>query len=376
MRRVVGALAVLALLAAPSVAVEQAATAATCQSWGVQPPNVGVEDNSLRGVSLTKDCVAWAVGYSTDTGTPRALIERWNGSAWKTQTAPAVGASSELSGVAALSPTNAWAVGTVDNGPDQGFVLHWNGTAWSQKTSPNPGATDNDLFAVAAVSASNVWAVGRYASGPSPFQTLIEHWNGTSWTHVTSPNVGTLNNELEGVAVVSASNIWAVGDSIDIDTGQSKTLILHWNGTKWKRVPSPNVGTEPNELRGVTAVSATNAWAVGGHGFTDRTLILHWNGTSWKRQKSPNVGSFQNGLWGVAAASASTVRAVGHFEDGATQIRFLVLLWNGTAWKVESKGPADHETNFWAIDATSATNAWAVGDAGSTPSATLAVHCC
>ena len=39
----------------------------------------------------------------------------------------------------------------------------------------------------------------------------VEHWNGTSWAIVPSPNMGTGNNHLNGVAAVSASDVWAVG---------------------------------------------------------------------------------------------------------------------------------------------------------------------
>ena len=89
------------------------------------------------------------------------------------------------------------------------MIEHWNGTSWSVVKSPNVGSDSdgNVLSGVAAVSASNIWAVGSYSKG-----SLIEHWNGTSWSVVKSPNVGSQFNYLSGVAAVSASNIWAVGD--------------------------------------------------------------------------------------------------------------------------------------------------------------------
>src|SRR2546421_433271 len=79
---------------------------------------------------------------------------------------------------------------------------------WSVVKSPNVGSRDNQLSGVAAVSANNIWAVGSYLnSSGNANQTLIEHWNGTSWNVVKSPNVGFHNNELSGVAAVSANNI-------------------------------------------------------------------------------------------------------------------------------------------------------------------------
>src|SRR5438132_14227897 len=57
---------------------------------------------------------------------------------------------------------------------------------WSIVPSPSvSGAPYNFLNAVACVSPSDCWAVGDYAA--AKFQTLIEHWDGTSWSIVTSP---------------------------------------------------------------------------------------------------------------------------------------------------------------------------------------------
>ena len=57
-----------------------------------------------------------------------------------------------------------------------------------------------------------------------------------------------------------------------------RTLILHWNGSSWRRVASPSPASY-STLTGISATSASNAWAVGYAG--SRTVILHWNGRSW-----------------------------------------------------------------------------------------------
>ena len=43
---------------------------------------------------------------------------------------------------------------------------------------------------------------------------------------------------LTGVAATSAASAWAVGSTAIACS--AKPLILHWNGTSWKRVPSPS----------------------------------------------------------------------------------------------------------------------------------------
>ena len=113
-----------------------------------------------------------------------------------------------------------------------------------------------------------------------------------------------------------------------------RTLIVHWNGTAWQVVPSPNPGglSRENWLNGAAAVSAHDIWAVGSYdnGTTDRTLIEHWNGTVWKVVPSPNLGgpSNENILAGVVATSASNAWAVGKYSDGPA---FQTLLSTGTA---------------------------------------------
>ena len=60
---------------------------------------------------------------------------------------------------------------------------------------------------------------------------------------------------VSAVAATSARNAWAVG-------GGPRTMILHWNGTAWKRVPSPGHAYS-TFLISVAAISADDAWAVG-----------------------------------------------------------------------------------------------------------------
>ena len=187
------------------------------------------------------------------------------------------------------SATDGWAVGTQFSGP-AALIEHWNGTSWSQVPIPNPGPAVGS--GVSDASPGNGWAVG--AQGKTftveGSKTLTLHWNGTAWQRVFSPSPGVQTcsncnipqNELAGVAVISGSDAWSVGD-YTTSTGGQAALTLHWNGTGWARVPNQG-GASDSFLRGITMVSATDGWAVGGHVPTGNTvLILHWNGTTWSR---------------------------------------------------------------------------------------------
>ncbi|MEO8971363.1 MAG: hypothetical protein ABI406_07175 [Ktedonobacteraceae bacterium] len=336
--------------------------------WSVVPSPNGTSNSFLGSVATVSTSDVWAVGSSgSQLGNGQTLIEHWNGTRWSVVTSPSPGSMyNTLNGVTAVSASDVWAVGYDANttGPTQTLIEHWNGSSWSVVSSPNPASLNNELFSVTAVSTSDVWAVGfisdTTASGPVD-QALIEHWNGTRWSVVTSSGPGSSSSHLSSVAAVSSNNVWAVGDYMNSD-GSSGTLIEHWNGTSWLVVTSPNPGSG-SALTGVAAVSATDVWAVGytNKSSTLQTLVEHWNGTSWQVVKSANVGKHP-AFWGITTVSATDVWAVG--SDG-TNTKFnqtLTEQWNGTQWSVvASPSPGSVNTQLVAVAAVSASNVWAVG---------------
>jgi hypothetical protein len=351
------------------------ASASSCAAWtGVQPPNPGTSFNELTGVAVLSSCNAWAVGdYSSGSGT-QTLIVHWNGAVWKQVASPNPAAVNILTGVAAISATNIWAVGftRAATGPERTLIVHWNGAVWKQVASPNPSSLGNSLSGVAATSATNAWAVGG-PFGPN----LVLHWNGTAWKRVKRPKH--LDGFLAGVAAISARNAWAVGGGQFGGSG----FILHWNGTAWRRVaiPGPGPNIAERSLTGVAATATRNAWAVGFTSETDtgptHAHILHWNGTAWKRVRSPDPGS-SSVLNGVAAASARDAWAVGYYFTSPGVAHTLIEHWNGTAGRrVNSPDLSSTRNVLSGVAASSARNAWAVGsyDSG-TVRQIFALHCC
>lgn len=262
--------------------------------------------------------------------------------------------------------------------------------AWSGAPPPDPGTASNIFNGVTVLSACNAWAAGLQSDGRVT-TTLIEHWNGASWTVVDSPSPSTTDSELQAVRARSATDIWAVGFSVvtssTSETGSAdQTLIEHWDGHSWKVVPSPDPGTVNNQLFGVRTVSATDAWAVG---FTsdgtlnlagNQALVLHWNGTKWAAVPTPGLGTgVGSELFGVAATSGSNAWAVGTtFRGSGSALRTasLILHWNGMKWaRVASPNPAPG-SGLSGVGVTSAGNAWAVGVTGrlERPSQTFILH--
>ena len=303
------------------------------KSWQVVPsqnPGGTIRSSSLSDVAARSSSSAWAVGSYADTAQfQQTLIERWNGSSWKLVPSPNPGGAgtwNTLAGVAYISRTAAWAVGS------SGFralVLRWNGGAWKRVPCPQPGH-NSVLSSVAVLSPSNAWAIGSYNPDGAPSRTLIEHWDGRSWKRVKSPNPVPTDTELADVSAVSATDIWAVGAFSNGTANQ--TLTEHWNGRSWKVIPSPSPAgpSEFDGLHGVSAVSASNAWAVGSYvtGGVKRTLIEHWNGRAWKQVRSKNPGS-SNLLAGVAVTK-STAFAVGAFTSGSANLSLIER--HGAVW--------------------------------------------
>jgi hypothetical protein len=306
-------------------------------SWSkVKSPNPSATANELSGVSAVTSTDAWAVGYYANdaNGAQDTLILHWNGTSWSQIPSPNPSATyNTLNGVSADSATDAWAVGTSDTSVGQdALILHWDGTSWSQVTSPNASLTSGALFGVSADTSTDAWAVGFYSQGN--LRTLILHWDGTNWSQVASPNQGTRRNELSSVSAGSSTDAWAVGEYRNITTRAFDTMILHWDGTQWLKAKSPNPSPTYNILSCVSIIGPRNGWAVGVYVNAKpagRTLILHWDGKGWSKVKSPNPSAKSNELIGVSARSAEDAWAVGDFKNHTT-IDSLVLHWNGTSW--------------------------------------------
>jgi hypothetical protein len=255
----------------------------------------GAGINVFNAITAANAKDIWAVGsyYDASVATERPLLEHYNGTSWTQFTVPGLSAEDyELRGIARVPGTNTyWAVGSYSNGlssPAQTLIVYYNGTAWSPPvTSPNPGTQADGLNAVAAVGAKDIWAVG-YESGSNlccniPEQTLIEHYDGTTWAKASSPFPGTKANELTGIAAVNAKDLWAVGYDVD-NTGKSHTLLAYPSGqgpnhaAYWEAFSSPNPGTADNRLNAIAAVNAKDLWAVGyssENGGFAHPLILH-----------------------------------------------------------------------------------------------------
>jgi hypothetical protein len=269
---------------------------------------------------------------------------------WSITPSPNVaGAHSSLVSVSCLSVSDCVAVGaaytpgTAGQG-DQTLIESWNGTTWSIVSSPNEGDNNDQLNQVSCVSSTYCVAVGNYSLGGGPVDALIESWDGTSWTIVASPDPGSYYNFLDGVSCSSATSCVAVG--YDSNASENETLIESWDGVAWSTVSSPNVDSF-SALTGVSCLSATSCVAVGGYiagiysnGPAD-TLVESWDGDAWTIVSSPDPGSDDN-LMAVTCTSDTDCVATG--AQGETDDTILVESWDGSSWTtVPSPNPGSYD---------------------------------
>jgi hypothetical protein len=359
---------------------------AAAGSWSLVPsPNTGASEyNVLQGVSCPSASDCWAVGYyDAAVGShSQTLVERWDGNSWTiVNSANTSSAESNfLLGVTCTSATDCWAVGHHDSGDVAIFdtlIEHYDGVSWSVVNSPNSTeGQDNELQSVTCTSASDCWAVGYYSignpalpTGVVVYQTLVEHWDGTSWTIVTSPNSSPVeNNNLHGVSCPSTVDCWAVGYSSSRVNG-TLALSEHYDGTSWSIVTSPSPSANNyNVLLGVSCVSATDCWATGYYaGSTvEQSLMEHYDGASWSVVNSDNTGA-SNFPFGVTCASATDCWAAGFYNDSNGYWWPLIDRFDGTSWSVVSApNPPPNSAGQYldfltAVTCSSTTDCWAVG---------------
>ena len=346
--------------------------------WTVSPDSPTEED--LWAVDLLTASDGWAVGDS-------GAILHWNGSVWSAATSPV---SQALRGVAIASANDAWAVGvggTIlhwdgsrwnavlapttnrlegvaitpgSGGRDAWMVgaarepLHWDGHTWT----PVQGATSG-YYSVGMVSPNDGWAMGwggrfchwdghtwtemgRWESAKDVAMLAnnngwavgwgkIQHWNGSTWSMVTSPSTRTYY----GMDAVGPDDIWAVGD---VGT------IAHYDGNNWSSVTSP----VSEWLVDVSMASASDGWIVGNYG-----VCLHWNGTRWSQVDNDLIYSTLRGVSVIPSNDGTLGWAVGHGGE-------VYWLQDGT-W---SAGCSPTANDLGAVVMVSRYEAWAVGDKG------------
>lgn len=341
--------------------------------WGSEPaPDPGSSyDTRLYTMSALSANDIWAVGEQSNpvNGARMGYAVHWNGTTWNPVPVPTIAQypNSTLNGVAAISSNNVWVAGNACTQIScNTFLLRWDGSAFSVIPSPNVPSASNSLADIAAISANDVWAVGRSRSASYVSQPLTLHWDGTAWSIVATPDLGQ-SAFLTTVAAASGNDVWAMGNYNDSAGRTTYSFALHWNGTAWSAVsmPQPSNYVEIT-VSGAAAISSNDVWAVGNYrdlsSLDIRTLTFHWDGTAWSLVPSPSMTDDGQGNYvnDISALASNDVWAVGYLADNGSYDP-LFLHWDGSAWTMPFVPYSHDDDGLGGVIMISPTDSWAVG---------------
>jgi len=189
----------------------------------------------------------------------------------------------------------------------------------------------------------------------------------TTWS-VAHPPYTAVDNvpyaPLNGITAISASNVWAVGQ----DSGTPQ--INHWNGTSWSRSALPSGPCSVFEadcvFTGVSGDSASDVIAVGqgtiptSSGWVTEELAYRWNGTAWSQLTVPSTAGYGE-MEHIQAFSPTDAWVVGTGSSGSANVA-TALQWNGSTW-TQAGTPVSTANNLSvnAISGSSASDIWVVG---------------
>jgi hypothetical protein len=241
-----------------------------------------------------------------------------------------LGSGVVITGLSALSPRDVWAVG--NRGPLVGtyalrggsVIAHWDGKRW--RLMAHPRKPLNALVAVLAISTRDVWAVGAFegsiAPGVTVANTLAEHWDGSRWRVIPTPNSNG-SGQLQSIVALASDDVWAAGGAHSGgENVPDRPLVEHWDGTRWT-IETGRFSSRVGYTRDLAAQSPTSVSldAYDGHDM----LVKLWDGRTWHPLRHVRI-------------DRSLVPA------GAVRLRSGFAVLHGTIWRLFPSGmvPAEN----------------------------------
>jgi hypothetical protein len=242
---------------------------------------------------------------------------------------------------------------------------------WIYRPSPSTAARENALLSVAAMSKHSLWAVGDRAGSTDVLatsQTLVLHHQGTRWHRKPSPDVSPGNNFLTGVIRVARGSALAVGagSSHGLKHALVEQRIRGRHHSRWHAAAIASPGSS-SILYGVAATSPHDVWTVGevtnGTRSQTNALILHRGRHGRFRPVAPAAVSGTNRLFSVASFGRADAWAVGSMATGLVP-QPLAEHWDGATWHAVPV-PSVDTTRYMVLTGvagTSGSDVWVVGE--------------
>jgi hypothetical protein len=191
----------------------------------------------------------------------------------------------------------------------------------------------------------------------------------TTWS-VAHPPYTAVDNvpyaPLNGITAISASDVWAVGQ----DSGTPQ--INYWNGSSWSQSSLPtgpcSLFEADCQLFGVSGSSASDVITVGegtiptSAGWVTEVLAYEWNGSAWSQLTVPSSFTYDE-MERIQTFSPTDAWAVGVGETSSGENTVTAVNWNGSTWTpVATPVSAAGSLTVNAISGDSASDIWVAGE--------------
>lgn len=287
-----------ALAAAGALAVMTAGGAQAAAGWQQEP--VPIPSGNITALTAVAPHIIWGAGFEvTSTG---GKTERLNpvvlsrddrtGRGWQRVVTPGDTVSSRANAISAHGEDDVWVVGDNDSGNPVVygapiFTEHWDGHAWKTASAPVPSdALAASLLGVSTLNQRDAWAVGvvqRVDGNVFTGESMIEHWDGSSWQSVSLP-IDPAATYLSSISASGPNDVWAAGSL------NQQMVILHFDGKTWSRVPNLPTATGGSEFDTIAADGPNDVWAAGDSGTASGPLVEHFDGHCWTQVAAPGTG--------------------------------------------------------------------------------------
>jgi hypothetical protein len=309
-------------------------------------------DDYLNAVACPSAAQCWAVGQTASApggntlSEPRnPLLKHETAGQWRTVAVAAPGTRDALEAIACPGATDCWAVGGSAAG-GQAFIEHWTGGVW--QLAPSPVVRGGQLDAIGCASPSACWAAGGTQAHSGGTGDLLEQWNGSQWSVVTSVAGGLRPQQF---------SCPGRGYCLALGVRDGAAAAAAYAGGRWTAV-APAEAHGAGQAGGPAAVPSL--FGCSGPGmclavFSGTKLVTDvWNGTAW----TPVTSAMLSYPVGLTCSGGRGCWLLGMTR----KYRPLALRWQRNDWVAVTVPAARHRG--YLSDLACGSSCWAVGGEG------------
>lgn len=236
----------------------------------------------IVGNARGQDYTGWAAGEVAG-GSGTIMYTADSGNSWIRQGVGQL-TNAGLSGIKAVDPETAWAVGLPDS---SGYATIYQttdaGVNWIRRGNGQAALAKAELRKVQTAGPDNIWAAGSYIDGGITYGVIAHSADGgATWENQYPSTLP--GNELQGLYTHDGQHIWATGTPQD-----GYALVLHSDdgGQSWTRQVGGDI-VNWTHINGLSAANHSQIWAIPGveiGGSAGNGIIYSSDGgTNWSRQ--------------------------------------------------------------------------------------------